>query len=145
MHVILHYIMVDIVDCIDTRTHIQVPLKSIAFDLSVHDIMCALDITFSYINTTHDTLETLFTFPVDVSTALVSMIATTPTITKSAKIIEKQKAKAIYTQEKIKGNNPIMVTNSKTTDVIKMDIGKIAPNEWLNIKISVAFMATIED
>jgi len=91
-------------------------------------------ISQEYKNNTDSVLEVTYTFPVSATATVTGFIATVGEKTIKGQVKEKGEAKKEYQKAMLRGDSAYMMTNEES-NIFRMNIGKIAVDETVTVKI----------
>jgi Ca-activated chloride channel family protein len=129
---------------LSTSTNTEIPLKEVKYDLDIHNNICQLTINQKYENTSTDTIETFYTFPLSDSTSVFDFSAKIGDKLIKTVIKEKEQAKNDYNTAISKGNKAFIMDQTDNS-LFSVCLGNISGNSEINIEIKCIFELDTEE
>eukprot|EP01022_Parablepharisma_sp_SALTPOND_P004413 TRINITY_DN120238_c0_g1_i1.p1 TRINITY_DN120238_c0_g1~~TRINITY_DN120238_c0_g1_i1.p1 ORF type:complete len:840 (+),score=109.49 TRINITY_DN120238_c0_g1_i1:77-2596(+) len=123
----------------------QLPLISTLVQVSGVDCILHLSFTQEFKNTSAEPVEVEYSLPLFNGMTISSMSITIGTKTLISKVMAKEKAKEKYTDAMASGYSAFMLSKEYDKDIVKVDLGKVAPAETVKIEIGVECLAEYEN
>eukprot|EP00063_Salmo_salar_P043953 XP_014018788.1 PREDICTED: von Willebrand factor A domain-containing protein 5A-like isoform X2 [Salmo salar] len=114
----------------------QVPLKSIAVEVSVQGHVATVSSTLQYENQEQSPLEAIFVFPLPGEAAVCRFSAKIGQTEVVAEVQEKQKAQEQYDDALSSGQQAFLLEESdESPDVFKLSVGSLPPGEKASVSL----------
>ena len=112
----------------------RMPLKSTTADVTISGVIADVTVTQIYSNEGKNTLEAVYVFPGSTRAAVYAMRMTVGERTIEAKIREREKARATYTQALSEGKTASLLEQQRP-NVFRMNVGNILPGDEITVTL----------
>jgi len=119
-----------------SNTRQILPLKNITYNVYIEDSIARVEIIQYYHNDRPNTIETEYNFPISDKAVFDKFSAMIDDKVLIGKILKKDEAKKIYTEEKSRGSTVAYSEITSGVDVMQIKVGNVNRNDVIQIKFS---------
>jgi len=112
----------------------QLPLKATSADVNIAGVIADVTVKQMYVNSGKNVIEAIYIFPASTRAAVYSMKMKVGDRLITAKIQEKQKARADYETAKKEGKSASLLEQQRP-NVFQMNVGNIMPGDTISIEM----------
>ena len=112
----------------------QLPLKATSADVNIAGVIADVTVKQMYVNSGKSVIEAIYIFPASTRAAVYSMKMKVGDRLITAKIQEKQKARADYEKAKSEGKSASLLEQQRP-NVFQMNVGNIMPGDTISLEM----------